>query len=99
MPDELHSAHQLLAAKSATRTFGDFTAVDSVSLSVAPGEVVGLLGANGAGKTTLIRMILGLLAATSGAVELFGAAPSRETRARLGYVPILRFTLWIGHRR
>lgn len=77
----------LLRADAATRTFGDFTAVDSVSLEVGPGEVVGLLGANGAGKTTLLRMILGLLAPTSGAVELFGEAPTRASRARLGYVP------------
>jgi ABC-2 type transport system ATP-binding protein/ribosome-dependent ATPase len=77
----------LLAAREVTRTFGDFTAVDNVSLSVGAGEVVGLLGANGAGKTTLIRMILGLLGASAGSVSLFGEEPSRATRARLGYVP------------
>jgi len=81
MPDALLTAHR------ATRTFGSFVAVDSVSLEVRPGEVVGLLGANGAGKTTLIRMILGLLGVSGGAVTLFGQAPSRATRARLGYVP------------
>ena len=53
----------------------------------APGEVVGLLGANGAGKTTLIRMLLGLLAATEGLVEILGGPPDREHRRRLGYVP------------
>jgi ABC-2 type transport system ATP-binding protein/ribosome-dependent ATPase len=56
-------------------------------MSVAPGEIVGLIGANGAGKTTLIRMLLGLLPATSGYVEVFGQAPSRNARRRLGYVP------------
>jgi ABC-2 type transport system ATP-binding protein len=76
----------LLEARDVTRTFGEVTAVESVSLAVAPGEVVGLLGANGAGKTTLIRMILGLLPPSSGTVSLFGAPPSRQTRARLGYV-------------
>jgi ABC-2 type transport system ATP-binding protein len=69
------------------RRFGDVFAVDGVTLEVATGEVVGLLGANGAGKTTLIRMLLGLLAPTAGRVELFGEAPSRATRRRLGYVP------------
>jgi ABC-2 type transport system ATP-binding protein/ribosome-dependent ATPase len=67
--------------------FGGFTAVRQVSVSVRPGEIVGLLGANGAGKTTLIRMLLGLLHPSAGQVSLFGAPPSRQTRARLGYVP------------
>ena len=78
---------RLLAARGATRRFGDFTAVDQVDLHVAAGEVVGLLGANGAGKTTLIRMALGLLAPTAGSVDLFGSVPSRNSRIRLGYVP------------
>ena len=67
--------------------FGDFTAVDSVDLRVGSGEVIGLLGANGAGKTTLIRMLLGLVVPTHGLVSLFGKAPSRATRRRVGYVP------------
>ena len=70
-----------------TRRFGDFTAVDQVSMEIGPGEIVGLLGANGAGKTTLIRMLLGLLPVTSGEVRLFGRPPSRETRHEIGYVP------------
>ena len=77
----------LLRASGVTRRFGAFTAVDDVSMQVRPGEVVGLLGANGAGKTTLIRMLLGLLAATSGSVELLGGPPTRDRRSRLGYVP------------
>ena len=70
-----------------TRTFGPSVAVDRVDLAVGAGEVVGLLGANGAGKTTLIRMLLGLLRPASGEVRLFGQAPSRQTRRRIGYVP------------
>ncbi|MEX2504523.1 MAG: ABC transporter ATP-binding protein [Egicoccus sp.] len=70
-----------------SRTFGSHAAVDDVSLTVAPGEVVGLIGANGAGKTTLIRMLLGLLAPTAGEVRLVGRRPDRETSRRIGYVP------------
>ena len=77
----------LLHAGHVTRRFGAFVAVDDVSMQVRPGEVVGLLGANGAGKTTLIRMLLGLIAVTSGRVDLLGGPPDRERRRRLGYVP------------
>jgi ABC-2 type transport system ATP-binding protein len=70
-----------------TRVFGRLTVVDRVDLTVARGEVVGLLGANGAGKTTLIRMLLGLLPVSGGSVRLFGAPPSRAARRRIGYVP------------
>ncbi len=76
----------LLHAGHVTRRFGAFTAVDDVSMQVGPGEVVGLLGANGAGKTTLIRMLLGLIAVTSGRVDLLGGPPDRERRRRLGYL-------------
>lgn len=68
-------------------TFGAFRAVDDVSLTVRPGQVLGLLGANGAGKTTLIRTVLGLLAPTTGTVRVLGGEPSRDTRRRIGYVP------------
>jgi ABC-2 type transport system ATP-binding protein len=77
----------LVEARSVTRRFGTFTAVDAVDIAVVPGEVVGLLGANGAGKTTLIRLLLGLLRPTGGSVALFGAPPSLATRTRVGYVP------------
>ena len=77
----------LASAEGVTRRFGELLVVDDVDLTVAAGEVVGLIGANGAGKTTLIRMLLGLLAPTAGRVRLFGEPPSRRTRSRLGYLP------------
>ncbi len=77
----------LVRADAVTRRFGDFTAVQGVSMHVAPGEVVGLLGSNGAGKTTLIRMLLGILAASDGQVTLLDGRPNRQRRSRLGYVP------------
>jgi ABC-2 type transport system ATP-binding protein len=80
-------APDLAGAAGATKRFGGLLAVDDVDISVAAGEVVGLIGANGSGKTTLIRMLLGLLAPTAGRIRLFGEPPSRDTRARLGYVP------------
>lgn len=80
-------ASALVGADRITKRFGNFTAVDTVSMEVAPGEIVGLLGANGAGKTTVIRMLLGLALPTEGTVTTFGRAPDRTTRQRLGYVP------------
>lgn len=73
--------------RSATRRFGQFTAVSGVDLRIRPGEILGLLGANGAGKTTLIRLLLGLLPPSDGVIRLFGEAPSIATRRRVGYVP------------
>ncbi len=78
---------ELARADAVTRSFADIVAVEAVDLRVEAGEIVGLIGANGAGKTTLIRMLLGVLAPSAGAVRLFGQEPSRETRRRLGYVP------------
>ncbi len=77
----------LLETRDLVRRFGSFTAVDRVTCSVRPGEVVGLLGANGAGKTTTIRMLAGLLAPTQGEALLLDRRPDRSTRRHLGYVP------------
>ncbi|MBO0775453.1 MAG: ABC transporter ATP-binding protein [Actinobacteria bacterium] len=77
----------LAETRQASRRFGAFTAVSSADMLVRRNEVVGLLGANGAGKTTLIRLLLGLLPPSSGAVCLFGSPPSRLARRRVGYVP------------
>src|SRR5262245_951490 len=72
-----------------TRKFGDFTAVDRVSLRVAPGEVFGFLGPNGSGKTTTIRMLCGLLTPTSGTGRVLGLDIGRESeaiKASIGYM-------------
>jgi ABC-2 type transport system ATP-binding protein len=69
--------------------FGDFVAVDDVDLSVAGGEVFGLLGANGAGKTTTIRMLCGTLAPSAGQMAVAGidmVRHPRHARGRIGYV-------------
>ena len=84
-----HSAEpdRLVQVRGATRRFGSLTAVDDVDLDVGAGEIVGLVGANGAGKTTLLRLLLGLLPADAGEIAVLGAAPSRDVRRRIGYVP------------
>ncbi|UCF78941.1 MAG: ABC transporter ATP-binding protein [Candidatus Eiseniibacteriota bacterium] len=63
-------------------------AVKKLSLKVYEGEVFGFLGANGAGKTTTIKLMMGLLSATAGTIELFGMKPGHPaTRARVGFLP------------
>src|SRR5512146_2106929 len=81
-----------------TKTFGEVRALDGLDLDVAPGEVHGFLGPNGAGKTTTIRIVLGLIRASGGHVELFGGDPWREAatlHARLAYVAG-EVALWSG---
>jgi ABC-2 type transport system ATP-binding protein len=73
-----------------TRRFGDFTAVQNVNLTVAPGQFFGFLGPNGAGKSTTIKMLTGLLAPTSGAIQILGLdaiANPMEVKRQIGVVP------------
>ncbi len=70
-----------------TKSFGDFTAVDKLCLSVRPGRIYGLLGPNGAGKTTTIRMIVNITAPDAGRIELFGQQITPELQDRIGYLP------------
>lgn len=72
------------------KKYGDFTAVDSLNLSVKKGEVFGLLGPNGAGKSTTILMLLGLTEPSSGSVRVCGIDPVTnpiEVKKRVGYLP------------
>jgi ABC-2 type transport system ATP-binding protein len=69
--------------------FGTFTAVDRVSLNIAPGEVFGLLGPNGSGKTTLIRALCGLLPLAGGSARVLGRDVTRDAeaiRSQIGYM-------------
>ena len=73
-----------------TKKYGDFTAVDGLSLTVAPGEIFGFLGPNGAGKTTTIRILAGLSLPTSGEARVGGHDVVRDAIAAkrlIGYVP------------
>jgi ABC-2 type transport system ATP-binding protein len=79
-----------IATEHLTRRFGDLVAVQDVNLRVAPGQFFGFLGPNGAGKSTTIKMLTGLLAATSGRMEILGvdlAQNSVEVKRQIGVVP------------
>lgn len=70
-----------------TKFYGDFKAVDDVSLRIPPGVIYGFLGPNGAGKTTTIRMILDIIKPTRGAIAVLGHRSALEARGRIGYLP------------
>jgi ABC-2 type transport system ATP-binding protein len=79
-----------IATQHLTRRFGDFTAVEDLTLAVAPGQFFGFLGPNGAGKSTTIKMLTGLLAPTSGELRVLGQplhAGATEVKRQIGVVP------------
>ena len=79
-----------ITTENLTRVFGALTAVDNVNLQVAAGQFFGFLGPNGAGKSTTIKMLTGLLAPTSGQMQLLGVDFSRnpiEVKRQIGVVP------------
>jgi ribosome-dependent ATPase len=78
-----------IVARHLTRSFGDFTAVSDVSFQIERGEIFGFLGSNGCGKTTTMKMLTGLLPATSGEALVFGSpadADNLATRKRVGFM-------------
>jgi ABC-2 type transport system ATP-binding protein len=80
----------MIAIRNLTKRYGDFTAVDDISLEVARGEIFGFLGPNGAGKTTTIRILAGLSLPTSGTVRINGLDVTTEgvrVKATTGYIP------------
>jgi ABC-2 type transport system ATP-binding protein len=80
----------VLEASGLTKRFGNTTAVDGLSLSVAGGEIFGLVGPDGAGKTTAMRLLTGVMSATAGSATVLGVDVTREPetiRHRIGYVP------------
>ena len=102
LPEEKTSGHQELTipprdpnseiaieSQGLTRRFGDFVAVDHVTLSIQRGEIFGFLGSNGCGKSTTMKMLTGLLPPTEGTARIFGKsveAGSMEVRENLGYM-------------
>lgn len=76
-----------LSLDSVSKSFGDFHAVQGISLTVPRGSVYGFLGPNGAGKTTTIRMILDIIQPTSGRISILGSPSAMQVRRRIGYLP------------
>jgi ABC-2 type transport system ATP-binding protein len=76
-----------LILEHVTKRFGEFTAVNDLSVQVRPGRVFGLIGPNGAGKTTTIRMIVNITIPDSGRIELFGQPMETSLQDRIGYLP------------
>ncbi|MBF0303456.1 MAG: ABC transporter ATP-binding protein [Desulfamplus sp.] len=80
----------MIEIKDLTKQYGKLTAVDNLTLSIPAGEIFGFIGPNGAGKTTTISMIAGLLAPTSGSVEICGIDMLKEpkqAKQNIGYIP------------
>lgn len=80
----------MIQVENLTRQFGTFTAVDNLSFSVAPGEVLGFLGPNGAGKSTTMKMLTGFLRPSSGRVVVFGHDMWQNplpAKSLMGYLP------------
>ena len=80
----------MIEISNLTKIYGNFTAVDQVTLTVQPGEIFGFIGPNGAGKTTTIKMIGGILAPTRGTVSIagidMGTAPP-AAKSKIGFIP------------
>jgi ABC-2 type transport system ATP-binding protein len=79
----------IIDARGLTKRFGDFTAVNDLTIAVEPGTIYAFLGANGSGKSTTIRMLIGLLEPTAGSIALDGVdviRTPRRVRDRIGYM-------------
>jgi ABC-2 type transport system ATP-binding protein len=80
----------MILVESFTKLYGDLIAVDDLSFSVAPGEVLGLVGPNGAGKTTTLRALAGIIAPTRGTISIAGfplATDPVQAKRRLAFIP------------
>ena len=89
IPPLVAGSEVAIEARGLTMRFGDFVAVDDVSFSIRRGEIFGFLGSNGCGKSTTMKMLTGLLPATSGSASLFGHLIDPKdinTRRRVGYM-------------
>lgn len=72
------NSSELITCDKLSKSYGDLTALESLSFALSPNEIIGILGPNGAGKTTTLHMILGLLTPTSGEVSVMGLSPDKD---------------------
>ncbi len=77
----------ILECRELSKAYGRVQALDTVSLRIEPGRVIGLLGPNGSGKTTLLKLANGLLTPTGGEILIDGKAPGKESRRIVSYLP------------
>ncbi len=94
--NQINKEQNVIEVEGLTKRFGNFTAVDNISFSVAKGEIFGFLGANGAGKTTAMRMLCGLSTPTSGRALVAGfdvANQPESIKQNIGYMS-QRFSLY-----
>lgn len=77
---------EVLEIKGLTKKYGNFTAVDNLSLKINSGEVFGILGPNGSGKTTTLGMLLGVINETSGSYSWFGEEDFKNCRTQIGSI-------------
>ena len=80
-------SEEALVLQGVSKSFAGHMAVRDLSLSVPAGSVFGLLGPNGAGKTTTLRMVMNILGADSGSIEILGRPANQAVRDRVGYMP------------
>lgn len=81
------TAEHVVDVSSVVKRYGDFTAVDHVSLSIDKGAIYGLLGPNGAGKTSLIRMFMQIILPDEGSIRVMGRPVDSLETSRIGYLP------------
>lgn len=74
-----------------SKTYRGHAALSGLNLSLAPGQIVGLMGDNGSGKTTLLKILAGVLADWQGSVQIAGYAPGPESKARVSFMPDASF--------
>ncbi|MBC8537195.1 ABC transporter ATP-binding protein [Feifania hominis] len=85
--NETPKTNDLVAIEGVSKAYGPLKALDNVSLRLAGGQIIGLLGPNGSGKTTLIKILTGLLTDYQGSVRVLGAPVGPQSKAAISYLP------------